>query len=529
MRNRVLVAWCPDWAVTAAGFPPGRCVAVVEANRVVVCSAGARAGGVRAGMLRREAQGRCQGLVVLTRDPATEARAFEPVVAAIATLTPAVEVTRPGQCALDVRGPARYFGGEEALCRRVVEVAQAALPGFRVGVLPGGRPWSATEPAVRAGVAEGRFAATLAARQGVIVAVGGTRDFLSPFPVAALERPDLADMLVRLGIRTLGDFAALPYASVLARFGPGAAAAHRLAAGRDDRRLDARPPLQPLEAVVELDPPAEQVDVAVAAALPVAEGIVEALGARGLACARLRIEAATGHGESMARTWRGKGPLGAGDMVQRLRWQLDGWLSSAGAPHASGVCVPTAGISMIRLAVDEVRPDHGHQLALSGGRTGADRRAAAGLDRLAGMLGPDAVLTGVLRGGRAPADRVVLVPWGEQRPARGEALPWPGHCPGPAPSLVFPGSLPAAVVDRGGEPVGVDARGRLSEEPARLAVSGGRWVDVVGWAGPWLADERWWDRRARRRAARMQVLGDDGVAHLLALEAGEWRAEATYD
>jgi hypothetical protein len=52
---------------------------------------------------------------------------------------------------------------------------------------------------------------------------------------------------------------------------------------------------------------------------------------------------------------------------------------------------------------------------------------------------------------------------------------------------------------------------------------------VVGWAGPWLADERWWDLRLRRRRARVQVLLVDGTAHLLVLEEGRWGIEATYD
>jgi protein ImuB len=51
----------------------------------------------------------------------------------------------------------------------------------------------------------------------------------------------------------------------------------------------------------------------------------------------------------------------------------------------------------------------------------------------------------------------------------------------------------------------------------------------MGWSGPWPADERWWDPAAARRRARLQVLLDDGTAHLLVIEQGRWRLEATYD
>ena len=81
--ERTLVVWCPDWPLTAAGVGPDEPAAVVVANRVVACSAAARREGVARGLRRREAQGRCPALTVLAPDPARDARAFEPVVAAV--------------------------------------------------------------------------------------------------------------------------------------------------------------------------------------------------------------------------------------------------------------------------------------------------------------------------------------------------------------------------------------------------------------------------------------------------------------
>jgi protein ImuB len=75
-----------------------------------------------------------------------------------------------------------------------------------------------------------------------------------------------------------------------------------------------------------------------------------------------------------------------------------------------------------------------------------------------------------------------------------------------------------------GTTVGVDGRGTLRGEPARVQ---GR--EVVAWAGPWPVEERWWDPAGARRRARLQVLTDDGVARLLALEGGSWTIEAIYD
>ena len=127
-------------------------------------------------------------------------------------LAPGVEVLRPGACALAARGPASYYGGEAAAAERLVEHVALAC-----GV------------EVQAGIADGVFAAMLAARAGRIVPPGGTVDFLAGLDIAALDRPELVSLLRRLGVHTLADFAALPAADVLARFGFDAAYAHRLA------------------------------------------------------------------------------------------------------------------------------------------------------------------------------------------------------------------------------------------------------------------------------------------------------------
>jgi protein ImuB len=508
---RVLALWCPDWPVTAAGFEPADPVAVMEAARVCSTSVAARASGVRVGLRRRDAEARCPGLTVLGRDVAQEARAFEPVVTAIAELTPKVEQTRPGLLSLDVRGPARYCGGEIALRRQVLAAAGAAVP--------------AGGPPPRVGIAEGRFAAVVAARHDTIVAAGQTGAFLAPRPTSALGQSDLVDLLGRLGVHRLGEFAALPRAAVLARFGRDVARLHDLASGIDTEPIRVETPEDQVAVQVELDPPAERAETALFYARPLAEDLLGRLAGRGHGCARVCIEAETEHGEAMSRMWRGDDDtLGVEEIVERLRWQLDGWLSATSTETA-----PTAGVAVLRLVADEVVPASGRQLALWGGRTDADRRALRGLDRLSAMLGTGSVYTAALAGGRSPADRVLLIPWGEPAPPSTAGRPWPGRHPSPAPATVYPKPLPAEVLDAAGTAVWVSARGLVSTDPARLSVGRGPAATIVDWGGPWTTDERFWDTQARRRHARIQVLTDTGDAHLCVLVAGQWWVEATYD
>jgi protein ImuB len=511
---RMLVVWCPDWPVVAAGAPPADPVAVVHANRVVACSPAARDEGVRPGLRRREAQTRCPGLELLAHDPARDARAFEPVLVAVEALTPWVEVLRPGECAFPARGAARHHGGEPALAAAVTAAVHAAL---------GGPP-----PSCRVGIADGTFAAGLAARRRTVVPPGGSRGFLAPFPVATLDRPDLADLLARLGLRTLGDLAALPGVDLATRFGPEGSRAHRLASGLDEWPRAARRPPPDLRTVAELDPPAERVDVAAFAAKALADELVARLERLGLACTRLRVEAETEHAETLTRIWRhdAGGGRAAAAMAERVRWQLDGWLAGGAADR------PTGGLTRLLLAPDEVVPDRGRQPGFWGEQTEAGERAARALARIQGLLGAGAVRTARLRGGRDPADRVASPPTAEggapRNPPDGPA-PWPGRVPDPAPAIVHPEPLPAEVVDAAGAGVTVDGRSLLSATPSRLRVEGGDWTPIAAWAGPWPVDERWWDPGAHRRLARLQVTTGEGAAHLLKLTGGRWWVEATYD
>ena len=124
---RLVTVWCPDWPVVAAGVPADRPAAVFHANRVVARSPVAIAAGVRAGERRRSAQGVCPELLVLDHEPDRDARAFEPIVRSIADMAPRLEVVEPGWVCLAARGPSRYFGGDQAMAERLVDIVREAL------------------------------------------------------------------------------------------------------------------------------------------------------------------------------------------------------------------------------------------------------------------------------------------------------------------------------------------------------------------------------------------------------------------
>ncbi|HUC56587.1 MAG TPA: DNA polymerase Y family protein [Streptosporangiaceae bacterium] len=448
-----------------------------------------------------------------------DARAFEAVVAVAQEFCPQLEVLRPGLCAFGVRGPARYFGGEAELAGKIV--ASVAQLGFGCGT----------------GVADGTFAALLASRDAlisgtpaVIVPVRGTPAYLAPRSVTVLGEPELAELLVRLGIRTLGDLAELTATDVENRFGPQGRLAHRLARGLDPRPLVTRPPSTDVSAELEFDPPAGQSEPVVFAAKALAGQMHAKLAANGLACVRLSIQVTCDSGQEITRLWRHDGLLSDLAVAERVRWQLDGWLTKrahdsdeeADGAQAGGIC-------LLRLVPDQLVRDHGRQLGLWGDAVVSDRVARAAV-RVQAMLGHDAVRQPVLTGGRGPADQAVFVPFGDAPLApRPTARPWPGQIPAPAPATVYQVPRPARVTDSSGTLVTLTGRGELSDNLAWLSVAGGRVLAITAWTGPWPVTERWWDQVRACRKARFQVVTVDGSAWLAVIKDGDWFIEACYD
>ncbi|MBI2168741.1 MAG: DNA polymerase Y family protein [Actinobacteria bacterium] len=532
---RTLCVWCPDWPVTTlrlAGRVPaeGPVVVMGEGGQVHTASAEARAEGVRRGFRKRDAQARCPQAVVIDADPAAEARAFEEVARALEAVTARLAIHRPGLLSFPTLGQVRYFGSE-------IDVAQ--------------RAWEAVGSPLdpRVGVAGGGLAAFLVARRATPVLIlddDETARFLASRPVTVLHEHGLgefAGLLRRLGLRTLGDLAALPEGSVVARFGSDGARAHRLARGLDEDPPALTAPPPELAEAGEFDPPALQAEEAVLVGRSLAERLLSRLARHGLAASRVTVEAETEYGERLVRTWRfGGGTAGEAEraLAQRVRWQLDAWLSAVDGPRS--------GLTLLRLVPEEVVPARGHQLDFWGADGRATERATRALIRLQGLLGHAAVVQPVLRGGRTPAEQTGWAPFGDHLPPRSWVLcngdratknprtrgqsqeqpSWPGAVPAPSPALVYDPALPATFVDASGEPVRISGRGEMPLPPARLRCAGLVDAPVEGWAGPWPHDVRFWDRQARRRRALFQVVAG-GVACLVSVEAGQATVEALYD
>jgi protein ImuB len=214
-----------------------------------------------------------------------------------------------------------------------------------------------------------------------------------------------------------GLVAALPVA-VLGRFGHDGVVAHRLASGLDPFRWTLA--LPPTIYRHRGRPPARRWTGR--RSWPRLHA--DELPANGLACTHVLVEAETEHGESLARAWRHDGTLDVGALADRVRWQLDGWLTGSATMRPGG----HHRLTLVPLAV----------VAASGrprvlGRETGSTSGSSARGPVEGIVGEGAVTVPEARGGRGRASGSCGCRWCGRppapavRPSGAVVEPWPGR------------------------------------------------------------------------------------------------------
>lgn len=522
---RLAALWVPDWPVLAATHQQRLSehlpVATANAREVTAVSAVARRRGVRRGMKVRTARAICPEVELITDDPVRDVRLFEQVALAVDQVAAGVEIIRPGLLVLPAFGAVRHVGGEEELAQSLVN-SVAQHTGWESAV----------------GIAEGLLGVVSAARRSHLVPPGETADFLYALPISELmtsgitstgqsEITEFVDLLLRLGIRTLGQFGSLPIGDVTARFGQLGQWAHRLVTGRDTHVISVERPEDDITVNLVIDPPAQRVDQAAFAAKQAAGYLHSRLITGGLTCGRISILVRTTEEQILERTWRHEGGLGVEEITNRVRWQLEGWIDGR-----SGL-TPTAAMEEIILTALDVHAAGVFQAHLWGRESQKDHKAHRTLTRVHHLLGTQGVYLPVIEGGRTPRHRVRLSAWGDENTSiRDPQQPWPGKIPAPEPTLVFSPPQEIIVTDNARGEISLSPRGELPREPHWLTpkTAGGvkrQFRKIVGWTGPWHVDERWWEGEAPR--SHFQFVLEDQRAVLAVFSQNTWMIEACYD
>lgn len=207
---------------------PGR------AQNVGEVSAAAQTRGVRSGMRLGEALMRCPALKLVPPDPVAVADLWESILARVEAIGGRVEDGGAGTAFIEALDLRRLHGGAVS-SRTRARVSGGAW--WLDGVA--GAVRAAVRMPVRIGAGPSRFCAFAGASQARsrrAELIDGEKG-LAAAPLTLLrgreEVAEITDPLLRMGLETLGDLAAIPRAKLADRFGRAGERAHDLARGRD--------------------------------------------------------------------------------------------------------------------------------------------------------------------------------------------------------------------------------------------------------------------------------------------------------
>lgn len=263
----------PEWA----GEP---LVLIGPEKRVFGASAESAACGVTAGMTARIAQIRCPEARLLDADVARCRAEMEILLQLLEGVSPEVEPHGWGAAYVDLDDLVRIQADAVPFCREVGQKVRRELG-------------QALQPAL--GWDTSKFTAQAAARRtqpGHLRAVDAVRerDFLRPLSVSLLPlEGDAVQRLCFLGLRTLGQYAALPRAAVWQQFGRAGKLAHRCARGEDDRPIIPRRNAPQLAAETEFEAPLADRERLVAALRRLVSPLLDELRANLQACGQVRL------------------------------------------------------------------------------------------------------------------------------------------------------------------------------------------------------------------------------------------------
>lgn len=248
-----------------------------EEEQVCAVSVHARSLGVGQGMSPRQAQLRCPDVLLQPLNLSLSQAKANQMLAILSSWELPVENVSWGCAFVDLQqitGSANRTRCAEKAAPLVREMGGQLRPALDPPLLPA------------LGWDSGKFTAQVAARKAApgkmrLVEKANEKRFLSPLSIKLLP---LAHKALRrlhwLGIRTLGQYAELPYSAVQQQFGREGLVAQQWAQGRDDRPVlnTAKPLFEPV--VIELDPPVAQIAPAKRAIMKVMQTQLEILSTR---------------------------------------------------------------------------------------------------------------------------------------------------------------------------------------------------------------------------------------------------------
>jgi protein ImuB len=431
---------------------------------------------IDAGMTPTQALARCPDLRLLQANPGHERSAQDALIQTGERLSPFLESTRPGVVTVEL--PAERAFDQDDLVDKVIAPLQAV--GLRT----------------QAGIAATPDLALLAAQFGQPVRiVSDAPTFLAPLPLAALEpTADLAALLHTWGIRTIGQWTALPRAQACERLGPEAVALWERATGGRPRPLRLIKPPEFFVEQTDLEHPLEMLEPLLFVLRRFLEQIATRLGNAYLVAGKLRLVLRFENGAPYRRVFTIPQPTREVNLLFRLlHTHLENFTSESP-------------IVALELAAKPVRPQAEQRGLLEKGLRDPHQFAET-VGRLQALLGADRVGTPELEASHHP-HAFHLRPYATPTEPEPEAedlligVPW----------LRFQPPVPARIV--------------LNELRPAFVYSARCTASVRRARGPWMLEGNWWEPGGWARE-EWDVETDEGVYRLVRIK-GEWFLDGIY-
>ncbi|ARS28894.1 hypothetical protein KC8_16625 [Sphingomonas sp. KC8] len=419
VSRRYLALWFPFLPTDRLRRrPPQICAAALEAQpdaplgfvekvkgalRLSAVDRRAQTLGLALGITLADARARVPDLLVFERDDHADQDWLERIADGCARYTPLVAIDPPDGLILDIVGCAHLFDGEAALIADIE--ARCAALGMAL------RHATAATPTAAHALA--RYQALPAADEASAI---------RRLPVAALGlTPDATQGLVRAGLKSIGDLATRPMATIAARFGGDAVDALRQLLGEVDRPIAPRrtPPLVLAER--RFAEPIASTDYALRILGEIAAEVGHQLEER--KCGGRRFEATFFRSDGLTRMLAIETSQPTRDPKRAMR------LFRERIETLRDPIDPGFGFDLIRLAVPVIEPLAAAQLKLEGGAAN-EAQLAALVDRLSTRLGRDRVRRFVPRDTHIPEQAQLALPAID---ASAPASTWPLSDPGDPP------------------------------------------------------------------------------------------------
>ena len=450
--------------------------------RVVDASPAALSLGARIGMTVLQAQASVREAATVLTDPAGCRERWEAILTALDAVSPLIEDGGEGCASCEMRG----IEGEPARWLRGIRDALAGFAGMRFAV----------------GIGPNRFVARVAATRERICPPGEEAKFVAAMPLRVLALdPETEDRLHLLGIRTLGELAALPHGPFVRRFGPEAARWHALARGIDDTPLIPRPHHARIARTLYGEGSATSEEALLFALRGLVARVADDLAHLGMRAAEMALTLECEDGEIHAIPVRLAHPTARETMLfDLIRARLEGVRLQA----------PVEGL---RLGVERMETG-GVPLALFAGNDPDAEAVELALARLDAAFGDGAALRARITEGHRPESRVAYERFAAEVL---QTKMWRALSPqsvSEAASMQLRTLEPREidVVVRGGVP-------RFVGTPAQ---------SVLDVAGPWRVDEGWWSTVPLTRDD-YDVMLEDGTLYRIARRGDRWFVCGLYD